>query len=252
MSLLAVKKKLLMAQSRVPDYATAMAAITDKTLYARADTSSAADGANLASSNWLDEATGNGMPAVSVAGGEVWKTNVQAGKRGVFVPGTYQGVDAEMTLATLIGSGTRDCTLFIVEKRSGTQGPGTYTNSKSIGMDLWGLTFSPASRAFAMYTYGASEGYIALGPSFVDMTAYVLAVQVSSTGIVRANYNGTPYTPTGTLQLCADFASGIQLISNRGTPGDNYGLEYIVSSTRQSDSVVDNAVLALKAKWGIS
>lgn len=234
------------------DYAAAIAAITNKTLYCRADTATGTDGATLTTTNWDNEA----VATPNVSGTATYQTGILGGFRGVLADASGEFGYPGSTLSTILGGSGLSYTMFAVEKRTGTQGSNTgtnrYVNSNVLG-DSAGylcMSFDTSSRRFLLLSYDGSYHPVDTGFDFIDNTPYVLAWKVEADGSGRVNFNG----------LIGTFAAGSQVNpTNLGNPfrinkwavGTNYGFEYIVSTDAVSDAIMDTAVLALKAKWGI-
>lgn len=233
-------------------YATAVAAITNKTLYARADTATGADGATLTTTNWDNEA----VATPNVTGNATYQTNILGGNRGILADATGE-LGTVNQLSTAIGGSGLSYTMFAVEKRSGTQGSSTgtnrYQNSNVLG-DSSGylcMTFDTSSRRFILQSFSGSYSTTDTGFDFTDNTPYVLAWKVEADGSVRASFNGTIFTAGASSQVNPSSQTG-QFRLNKWTAGTNYGFEYIVSSDAASNGDMDNLVTALKTKWGIS
>lgn len=235
-------------------YATAVAAITNKTVYNRADTSSAANGNSLTTVPWVNEALSvNWTGAVPL-----WNTGVQNGLRGVNL--SANGVITTTTNLNTVFGGTVDATFFAVEKRDGTQGAGGQPVSNSTIIDdasqRFGLGFLTNTRQFGLDMFnGSAYTTFSIGASFTDSVAYVLAVQISSSGTIRVNFNGTIVSTTsgpfsGYFDVATAVVRPLHIQNNPTTP--QYALEYIASSVRQSDIDTDNLVQALKTKWAIT
>lgn len=233
------------------DYAAAIAAITDKTIYCRADTATGADGATLTTTNWDNEA----ITTPNVSGNAIWKTGILNGYRGVFSGSSGISAASGQVVSSIIGAAI-DCTIIAVEQRSGTQGandgPLRRDNNLVIGDGLfWVITFDTSSRSFLLGSSPNGTEYNLLGASFTDNNPYVLSVQIDGSGNIRATFNGVPTSPEGTVST-PNTNNPVSLLSTTINSSPNYGFEYIVSSVRQSDAVVNAAVAALMQKWSIS
>lgn len=237
-------------------YAAAIAAITNKTIYARADLATGADNATLTTTNWDNEA----VATPNISGSIRYKTGILNGFRGVLGDTSNTSGSTGRTVSQVLG-GDRGYTLFAVEKRAGTQGADTAEqglNSTVIGdLYYWGLSFFAADRAFKLWSYDTTyrnvylNNYMGGNCAFTDNVPYVIAVRVDpSNGAIRANFNGTVFTPSG-LGYLPSVLTGTVLVNARTSGGTNYGFEYIVSSDMLSNAVMDDAVAALKLKWGI-
>lgn len=233
-------------------YDAAVAAITNKTLYVRADPSFAL-GDTLTNINWDNEA----VSTPNVDGTATMEFNIQNGYRGILAnAGTEYGYPGS-NLSTILGGSGLSYTMFAVEKRTGTQGGGTgdtrYQNSNVMAdsVGFLAMTFDTSSRRFILQSYNGSYSTTDTGFDFSDGTAYVIAWRVASDGAVRVNFNGTTFTAGAGSQVNPSVFSGAFRL-NKWTAGTNYGFEYIVSTDAASDGDMDALVTALKTKWGIT
>lgn len=233
-------------------YATAVAAITNKTIYARADTATGADAATLTTTNWDNES----VATPNINGTATYQTNILGGNRGILADASGEYGYPGSTLTTIVGGSGLSYTMFAVEKRSGTQGASTgssrFNNSLVMG-DIGGylfMTFDASSRRFIIQSYNGSYTTTDTGFDFTDNTPYVIAWKVEADGSVRVNFNGTIYTAGAGAQVNPSAFTG-QFRMNKWTAGTNYGFEYIASSDAASNGDMDNLVTALKTKWGI-
>lgn len=231
-------------------YDSHVAAITNKTLYARADTSYALQGGTLTNNEWNNEA----VSTPNITGTATIETNIQNSFSGVLANAggefAYPGSD----LSTILGGSGLSYTMFAVEKRTGTQGSSTgddrYQNS-SVMSDSSGfltMTFDTSSRRFILQSYNGAYSTTDTGFDFSDGVPYVLAWRVASDGAVRVNFNGTIFTAGAGSQVNPTSFTGAFRM-NKYTAGTNYGFEYIVSTDAVSDTDMDNLVNSLKTKW---
>lgn len=233
-------------------YATAVAAITGKTLYARADTATGANAATLTTTNWDNEA----VATPNITGTATYQTGILGGNRGILADGSSEYAYPGSTLSTITGGSGLSYTMFAVEKRTGTQGSSTgdsrYINSSvmSDASGFLGMGFDTSSRRFLLHSFNVTYSHTNTGFDFVDNTPYVIAWKVEADGSVRVNFNGTIFTAGAGSQVNPSSAGG-QFRMNKFTAGTNYGFEYIASSDAASNSDMDNLVTALKTKWGI-
>jgi hypothetical protein len=238
------------------DYDTAIAAITNKTLYCRADTAIGANNTTLTTTNWDNEA----VATPNVEGTATYQTTILGGHRGILANAAGEFCYPGSSLSTILGGSGLSYTMFAVEKRSGTQGTSTgnarYQNSAvmSDSGGYLGMYFNGSSRQFVLMSFtGNPYNEFDTGFSFTDNVPYVLAWRVAADGSARVNYNGSIATAAAGNQVNPSNINQ-QFRMNRWATsgGTNYGFEYIVSSDEMSDAVMDNAVTALKAKWGVS
>lgn len=221
-------------------YTPAIEAITSKTLYARADTSTAAVNSTLNTNNWDNEA----IATPDISGNALWRDNQQNGLRGVDT-GSTRSASTGRTVTQLKGSGVA-FSFFAVEQRTGN---GSSNNCVLIGNVYWQIRIRNNSTEFEATMTDTSTVTVPLTAAYTSGAAYVFAISVSTGGIWRVNFNGNIYTGTG----IANTWNGGETadLGNHGT-NNSMIFEYIMSSAEQSDAVVDAAVDALMEKWGIA
>jgi len=230
-------------------YDAAITAITNKTLYARADTAYGL-GDTLTSLEWNNEA----VSTPNITGTATMEIGVQNGYRGILANASGEFAYPGSNLSTIINSSGLSYTMWAVEKRTGTQGANSgnnrFSNSFVMGDDLGYLfmTFDASSRRFIIQSYNGSYTTTDTGFDFTDNTPYVIAWKVEADGSVRVNFNGTIYTAGAGAQVNPSGFTG-QFRMNKWTAGTNYGFEYIASSDAASDTDMDNLVNSLKTKW---
>lgn len=238
------------------EYATTLAALTNKTMLVRADLGSAAD-TTATTTTALDNELGNDYGTT----GHTWSTNSQNGLRGILGTGPSVAMLAAsgVTIATCINTGGRNNTSFVVAKLNGTQGSGgstlQYTNTILIGAnDYWSIVFEANSMQFSLYMYNSAAGGYQNSPSsfsFTDNTAFVLALSISSGGNLRWNFNGSVVTQNVGFGSSDDSSNPFGFNRNKSS-GAGYLYEALTCNSEQSTTSVDAHVLALKAKWGIT
>lgn len=241
-----------MAMQGGVNYDAAIAAITNKTIYARADMSTAPDAGSLSTYPWDNEVSGTDI-TVGV-GSVVWRTNSLNGFRGIEPGSPPSAAAVGFTVNTLL-NGSVTFTGFAVERRSGSQGAGTgdgrRTNGVVIGgSDYWSLCFE--GRQFYLYTYPGSFAYSQAPFSFTDNVPYVIAWRIDGSGNVRFNFNGTVAAGAGTVGYPIIQDNQVLLARRSAADASVRGHEYIASSVALSDEIMDDAVAALMQKWGIS
>lgn len=233
------------------DYAGALAAIPNKTLILRGDSSSAANGTALSSSQWSNEGSGGGT-FTSGFGSPTWETNSQNGMRGVLCDTSNEALaNTTMTLSTMLG-GTRDCTIFVV----GKIGAGAAANDRSLLLNgispSWEMGTS-VTYEFFINTNNGGLVTVSSGLFHTPGSAFAVAVRVNSAGNVRFNLNGAVANFASSLPDPTSTGFSQTMRAGRGsdvTPLRNY--EYVVSSDAVSDDLMDNFIIGLKTKWGIA
>lgn len=226
-----------------PDYASALAAIPNKTVILAADTSSASDGATLTSSPFPNA----GSAGTNFVGSAVWKTGIISGKRVVRATATSATMTSSLTLSTLIG-GDLTWSFWFVAALTGASNNDIIGD---VGGYLW--AFSTAStrqlQSRAFNRTGSTQNW---GYSFTDGAPFVASAKVDASGNMRVNFNGAttsfangflePWVKTGTFKGWGGH--GASVIADMG--------EQVWSSDHVSDQVQDNFVAGLKLKWGIA
>jgi hypothetical protein len=233
-------------------YDATVAAITNKTLYCRADTSYAL-GDTLTTKEWNNEV----VSTPNISGTSTIEANIQNGFRGMLSnAGVEFGSSGTAFKSDFLGNSSLSYTVWAVEKRTGTQGSNTgnnrYQNSGVVGDSTGyvGMGFDTSSRRFLLHSYNGTYLHTDTGFDFSDGVPYVLAWRVASDGAVRVNFNGNVFTAAAGSQVESSGSGLLRL--NKWTAGTNYGFEYIISSNAASDTDMDNLVNALKTKWAIS
>lgn len=234
-------------------YDQIFSAITGKIVVLRGDQSSAPNGNSLSTTPWDNEAS-----ATDAIGNPTWQTSALNGFRGVN-SSSNNSINTQLALSTLLPSSSKSFTGFAVEKRTGTQGNnsgvGRYLNSTvfSDSSGYWGVVFDGTSREFFMYSYDTDYRYQASGYSFTDGAPYALAVRVNSSGATRINFNGSATNFPSAGQVSPSVKTGImRCLFQNSAGGATSGYEYLLTTSEMTDQNMDNFVLALKAKWGIS
>lgn len=238
-------------QRQAVPYTSAVAAITNKTIYARADTATGANAATLTTTNWDNEA----VATPNFTGTATYQTAIQNGFRGILADGSAEDIQTTSTLNTITGGSGLSYTAFAVEKRTGTQGSSTagnrYLNSGVMCDNGWlGMHFDGSSRRFLLYSFDTVAHFTDTGFDFTDNTPYVLAWKVEADGSVRVNFNGAIFTAGAGSQVDPSTKTGPFRLNKRSA-GTDYGFEYIFSSDAIPSDDMDNLVDALKLKWAI-
>ena len=233
-------------------YAGAIAAITNKVIYVRGDSYAGSNGTALTTSNWTNSGSAGGA-FTATTGAIVWETNSQNGMPGVknAVNGgyIYQAVDYNTTHGT-----NGATTIFAVEKRSGAQGTSsgdtTYLNGGIFFDASQWVGHYYITRLISYYKFtGNNQGS---GISYTDGTPFVVAIRINASGHYRVNFNGASVYSDTTARTAPNTSAGnIALLKNLNT-SNNYGYEYIATADVLADGLVDQIVLALKKKWGIT
>ena len=245
----------MMMRKRAPlSYADILAAMTGKAIVLRGDQSSGTNGVDLNTAPWDNE-----VSATDTTGLVTWATSAQNGFRGIYTATGSREGNTGIALSTLLPSTTRGCTLFAVERRTGTQGASAgsnrYLNSNVIAdsSGYFGIHFEPNSREFNFYTFGNVANFCVSGYSFTDSVTYVVAVRLSDTnGAVRFNFNGSATNfPSAAMQTPSSKSSNIRVL-RPAVSAAAYGFEYIACSQELDDATMDAFVTGLKTKWGIT
>lgn len=233
-------------------YAAAIAAITNKSIYVYGDSYGGSNGTALTTTNWTNSGSAGGAFSAT-SGSVVWETNSQNGMPGVKNAVNNAWLTRAIDYNTLHGTNGA-MTVFAVEKRTGSQGTSTgdttYTNGGIFGdVSNW-VGHYYITRAVAYYKYTGNNQSSAL--SYTDGAAFVTAIRINTSGHYRVNFNGSSvYLDTTSRTAPSTSAGNIFLLKNLNT-SNNYGYEYIVTADVLADGLVDQIVIALKKKWGIT
>lgn len=231
-------------------YASAIAAITNKSIYVRGDSYGGSNGQNVSGGNAWANAGSAGGSFSGTSTFHQWETNSLNGMPGV--RGNQNGwpLSSSINYSLLFGTGGA-MTFFAVEKRNGSQGTSSLWNNGAVILDSSGTSRTGIFFNTRQFYYQESPGLSqASGLSFADNAPYVLAVRVKTSGHLRVNLNGSIYSDT-TTRSAPSSTSQVNLL-RPGNTNNNYGYEYIVTADVLADALIDNIVIALKKKWGIT
>ena len=226
-------------------YTDAIAAITNKSIYVRGDSYGGSNGTQVSSSNWTNEGSVGGA-FTSAASGIVWETNSQNGMPGVKNPVSGGALTRAVDYNTLHGTNGA-MTLFVVEKRSGSQ--------STSGVFLGDQNFFTGHR-FNTRTIEYYDGLVSFTQStslsYTDDVPHVIGIRVNTSGNLRVNFNGASvYSDATSRSAPTSSAANLLLFRNNNT-SNNYFYECICTADVLSDALIDNIVIALKEKWGIT
>ena len=228
-------------------YASALAAITNKTIILDASISSAANADTLTTTPFANTGSAGG----NFVGNATWRTNIQNGFRAVRSTSPAQPAEhSTLDLGTAMGesTGTETWTIWLAGSLSGTSSGAVVAG----GGGTFGPIYVGSSRALQTRFYNGS-GYTTQdwGASFTDGAPFVASVRANSSGDMRVNFNGTVYSFSPSLNQETFFDAPTYALRGR-TSGTDYLFEEVWSSDSVSNAVQDNFVTALKTKWSIA
>lgn len=240
------------------DYASALAAISNKTLILEPDLSAGTTGQTLSTVNLNNTGSAGG----SYRGTATWSGTGGSGINGLntfrlLSSGQTAGdTSNEPTGTALIGNSDLDFTTWGVYKATMS---GSNFSTTLLGLGS-GTGWSPVQTG----TFDTNIGYdlrttsqtrAGTAGSYTSGVPFVLSVRVDSSGNIRTNFNGTTSTSYTSISSGTAYENiGNRITLNPQVSSDQY-YQYgtqVVSSGAVSDVVQDDFVSALKTRWGIT
>ena len=226
-------------------YASAIAAVTNKSIYVRGDSYGGSNGTQVSASNWTNEGSAGGA-FTSAYSGVIWETNSQNGMPGVKNPVNGGSLTRAVDYNTLHGANGA-MTLFVVEKRTGSQpSSGVFFGDQNA---YTGHRFNTRAVEYYDLLVGFTQS---TGLSYTDDVPHVIGIRVNTSGNLRVNFNDASfYSDTTSRSAPTSSASNLMMFRNANT-SNNYFYECICTADVLPDALIDNIVIALKEKWAIT
>lgn len=238
------------------DYAASLAAVTNKTLILDASAGAGTAGQALSTTNLNNTGSaggsfrgaakwrgvGNGQNGLNTVLVDSSGTSMQDGSNNPQVSSLISSVAFTAFLVCKINRPT-DTTTRWMDNGNVIQGWSPFSNQsggRSINSDFRQDEGTTITQAWSGQTYS-------------NDVAMVLAIRCNSGGTFRWNKNGTTGTLSGTkTDGYANNTNRLQFYPYNSDSDSFEFCESVISSSDQTDQVMDALVLAMKAKWGIA